>query len=160
NPNNGYNIVKILGRSRAGARIETSQSSCLLWGISVAPAQERGLKPPRPRSVLYASGVAPAQERGLCESFLNNYTRVHLYAVVERLWIGDYCPWVPGCLEELPNEVVLPNRFGTGHIERAVQRLREGHFGHDGTDVIGRYGLHQDRWKPNLLSFSRGLGDA
>ena len=34
-------------------------------------------------------------------------------------------------LQEFPHEAVLPNRFGTGQIERAVQRLREGHIGHD-----------------------------
>ena len=39
---------------------------------------------------------------------------VHRNAVVERLVIGDYRPWVPGCFQELPHEVVLPNRFGTG----------------------------------------------
>src|SRR5436853_5725357 len=57
---------------------------------------------------------------------------VHLYAVVERLGIGDYRPCVPGCGQELPHEVVLPNRFGTGQIERAIERRREGHIGHDG----------------------------
>jgi len=25
---------------------------------------------------------------------------VHVYAVVERLGIGDHCPYVPGCLQE------------------------------------------------------------
>src|SRR5882724_6514895 len=39
---------------------------------------------------------------------------VHLYAEVERLGIGDYRPCVLSCLQELPHEVVLPNRFGTG----------------------------------------------
>ena len=48
---------------------------------------------------------------------------VHSDAVVERLGIGDYRPCVPGCVQELPHEVILPNRFRTGQIERAVQRL-------------------------------------
>ena len=48
---------------------------------------------------------------------------VHRNAVVECLGIGDYRPCVPGCFQELPHEVVLPNRFGTGQLERAVQRL-------------------------------------
>src|ERR1700694_4250036 len=56
---------------------------------------------------------------------------VHRDAVVERLGIGDYRSCVPGCVQELPHEVILPNRFGTGQIERAVQRLSEGHIGHD-----------------------------
>src|SRR5436189_519117 len=85
---------------------------------------------------------------------------VHRDAEVERLGIGDYRPYVPGCVQELPHEVVLSNRFGTGQIERAVQRLSEGHIGHDGGDVIRRNGLHQGRWKPNRLPFSRRLGHA
>ena len=85
---------------------------------------------------------------------------VHLYAEVERLGIGDDRPRVPGCVQELSHEVVLPNRFGTGQLERAVQRLREGHIGHDGGDVIRRNGLHQNRWKPNGLPFRRRLSDA
>jgi len=67
---------------------------------------------------------------------------VHRDAEVERLGIGDYRPCVSGCLQELPHEVVLPNPFGTGQIERDVQRLSEGHIGHDGGDVIRRNGLH------------------
>src|SRR5438874_9895974 len=72
---------------------------------------------------------------------------VHVYAVVEHAGVGDNLSGVPGCVQELPHEVVLPNRFGTGQIERAVQRLSEGHIGHDGGDVIRRNGLHQNRWK-------------
>src|SRR5215475_10969796 len=82
---------------------------------------------------------------------------VHRDAVVECLGIGDYRPCVPGCGQELPHEVVLPNRFGTGQLQRAVRWLREGHFGHDGTDVISRNGLHQSRWKSNRLPFRRRL---
>jgi hypothetical protein len=52
---------------------------------------------------------------------------VHSYAVIERLGIGDYRPCVPGCIQELPHKVVLTDWFGTGQIERAVQRLSEGH---------------------------------
>src|SRR5438270_10606047 len=85
---------------------------------------------------------------------------VHCYAVIERLGIGDYRPCVPGCVQELPHEVVLTDRFGTGQIDRAVQWLREGGFGHDGGDIIRHNGLHQNRWKPNRLPFSRRLGDA
>src|SRR6266481_2567215 len=33
-------------------------------------------------------------------------------------------------------------------------------IGHDGGDIIRRNGLHQNRWKPNRLPFSRQLGDA
>src|SRR5206468_8915962 len=77
---------------------------------------------------------------------------VHRNAVVERLGIGDYRPCVPGCVQELSHEVVLADRFGTGQLERAVQRLSEGHIGHDGGDVIRRDGLHQNRWNPNRLS--------
>src|SRR5207248_7185330 len=61
---------------------------------------------------------------------------VHRDAVVESLGIGDYRPWVPGCVQELPHELVLPNRFGTGQFERAVQGLSEGHIGHDSSDVV------------------------
>src|SRR5207249_8519867 len=61
---------------------------------------------------------------------------VHVYAVVERAGVGNNLSGVPGCVQELSHEVVLPNRFGTGQIERAVQRLSEGHIGHDGGDVI------------------------
>src|SRR5205823_10335612 len=32
---------------------------------------------------------------------------VHRDAEVERLGIGDYRPYVPGCVQELPHEVVL-----------------------------------------------------
>ncbi len=85
---------------------------------------------------------------------------VHRESVVKRLGISDYRPCVPSCVQVLPHEVVLPNRFGTGQIEHAVQRLSEGHIGHDGGDVIRRNGLHQNRWKPNRLPFSRQLGDA
>src|SRR6266446_1837247 len=85
---------------------------------------------------------------------------VHLYAVVERLGIGDYRPCVPTCVQELPHEVVLSNRFGTGQIDRAVQRLREGRIGHDSSDVIRDNGLNKNRWKPNRLPFSRRLSDA
>ena len=85
---------------------------------------------------------------------------VHRDAVVERPGIGDYRPCLSGCLQEPPHEVVLPNRFGPGQIERAVERLSEGHIGHDGGDIIRRNGLHQNRWKPNRLPFSRELGDA
>src|SRR5213596_1871 len=59
---------------------------------------------------------------------------VHLNAVIERLGIGDYRPCVPGCVQELPHEVVLTERFGTGQIDGAVQRLSEGRIGHDGGD--------------------------
>ena len=85
---------------------------------------------------------------------------VHRNAVVERLGIGDYRPCVPGCVQELPHEVVLTDRFGTGQIDRAVQRLSEGHIGHDGGDIIRRNGLHQNRRNPDRLPFSRKLGDA
>src|SRR6266850_732758 len=61
---------------------------------------------------------------------------VHCDAVIERLGIGDYCPWVPGCLQELPHEFVLTDRFGTSQIDSAVQWLREGRIGHDSGDVI------------------------
>src|SRR5713101_8133493 len=50
---------------------------------------------------------------------------VHLNAEVERLGIGDYRPRVPGCVQELPHEVVLTDRFGTGQFDRTVQRLSE-----------------------------------
>src|SRR4029453_2582017 len=36
---------------------------------------------------------------------------IHRDAGVERLGIGDYRPCVPGCGQELPHEVVLPNPF-------------------------------------------------
>src|SRR5262245_27989280 len=52
---------------------------------------------------------------------------VHRIAVVERLGIGDYRPWVPGCVQESPHEVVLADRFGTGQFDGAIQRLGEGH---------------------------------
>src|SRR5437667_10172299 len=84
---------------------------------------------------------------------------VHVYAVVERAGVAHNLSRVPGCVQELSHEVVLPNRFGTGQIERAVQRLSEGHIGHDGGDVIRRNGLHQNRWKPNRLPVSSRLGD-
>src|SRR5437868_14794309 len=85
---------------------------------------------------------------------------VHCYAVIERLGISDYRPCVPGCVQELPHEVVLTDRFGTGQSERAVQRLSESRVGHDGGDIIRRNGLHQDRWKPDRLPCGRRLGDA
>ena len=66
----------------------------------------------------------------------------------------------PGCVQELPHEVVLPDRFGTGNLECAVQRLREGHIGHDTSDVIRCNGLHQNLWQPNRLPVGRRLGDA
>ena len=47
---------------------------------------------------------------------------VHRDAGAERLGIGDYRPCVPGCGQELPHELVLPNPFGTGQLEGAVQR--------------------------------------
>src|SRR5262249_58822283 len=70
---------------------------------------------------------------------------------------GDAC--APGCLQESPHELILPNRFGTGQIERAVQRLSEGHISHGGGDVIRHNGLHQNWWNPNQLPFCRQLGD-
>src|SRR5207253_3731464 len=57
---------------------------------------------------------------------------VHVYAVVGRAGVGDNLSGVPGCVQELPHEFVLTDRFGTGQIDRAVQWLREGRFGHDG----------------------------
>src|SRR5262249_58058852 len=74
---------------------------------------------------------------------------VHRDAVVERLGIVDYRPCVPGCGQELPHEVVLPNQFGTGQLDRAVHRLSEGHVGHGGGGIVRRHGLHQNRWNPN-----------
>src|SRR5262245_49313881 len=85
---------------------------------------------------------------------------VYLNAVVERLGISDYLPCVPGCFEETPYEVVLTDRFGTGQIESAVQRLSEGRVGHDGGDILRRNGLHQNRWNANRLPFACRLGDA
>src|SRR5436190_23295579 len=79
-----------------------------------------------------------------CEALI-----VHRNAVVERLGIGDHRPCVPGRVQESPHEVVLTDRLGTGQVERAVQRLTEGHIGHDGGDVLRRDGLHQNRWKPD-----------
>src|SRR5215472_2317386 len=52
---------------------------------------------------------------------------VHRIAVVERLGIGDYRPWVPGCVQESPHEVVLADRFGTGQFDGAIQRLAQRH---------------------------------
>src|SRR5262245_19259882 len=52
---------------------------------------------------------------------------VHRIAVVERLGIGDYRPWVPGCVRESPHEVVLADRFGTGQFDGAIQRLAQRH---------------------------------
>ena len=54
----------------------------------------------------------------------------------------------------------MTDRFGTGQIDRAVQRPTEGRIGQDGGDVIRRNGLHQDRWKPDRLPFGRRSGDA
>ena len=45
---------------------------------------------------------------------------VHRDAVVERLGIGDYRPCVPGCVQELPHEVVLTDRSGPASSKRAV----------------------------------------
>src|SRR3954454_22189935 len=74
---------------------------------------------------------------------------VHRIAVVERLGIGDYRSWVPGCVQESPHEVVLADRFGTRQFDGAIQRLGEGHIGHDGCHIIRLNGLHHDRWKPD-----------
>src|SRR5512142_2629847 len=72
---------------------------------------------------------AEARVIAWCEALI-----VHRNAEVERLGIGDYRPCVPGRVQELPHEVVLTDRFGTGQIDRAVQRLTEGRIGHDGGD--------------------------
>ena len=75
------------------------------------------------------------------------------------LEVGDYRPCVPGCVQKLPHEVVPVDRFGSGQFDGTIQRLSEGYIGHDGGDVIRRNGLHQDRWKPDHLPFSRRFGD-
>src|SRR5215475_9808646 len=85
---------------------------------------------------------------------------VHRDAVIERLWIGDYRPCVPFFAQELPNELVLTDRVGTGYLDHAVQWLGECHIGHDGRDVIRCDGLHQNRWDPDRLPFGRPFGDA
>jgi hypothetical protein len=51
---------------------------------------------------------------------------VHCYAEIERHGIGDNRPCVAGCVQELPHEFVLTDRFGTRQIDRAVQWLRGG----------------------------------
>src|SRR5437762_11200931 len=115
---------------------------CIAWlGVAAEPVAEAR----RSKSRVFTRGEALI---------------VHVYAVVERAGIANNLSRVPGGVQELSHEVVLPNRFGTGQIERAVQRLSEGHIGHDGGDVIRRNGLHQNRWKPNRLPFSRRLADA
>src|SRR5438034_6245472 len=115
---------------------------CIAWlGVAAEPVAEAR----RSKSRVFTRGEALI---------------VHVYAVVERAGVAHNLSRVPGCVQELSHEVVLPNRFGTGQIERAVQRLSEGHIGHYGGDVIRRNGLHQNRWKPNRLAFSRRLGDA
>src|SRR4029453_1865381 len=121
---------------------------------------------------LTASAVGSPLTYGACEPVLETCRAdarviagsealiVHSDAVVERLGIGDYRPGVPGCVQELPHEFVLTDRFGTSQLDRAVQGLRQGRFGHDCGDVIRHNGLHQNGWKPNRLPFSRRLGDA
>src|SRR6266404_8511625 len=100
--------------------------------------RRRGLQPERGGRVRCSAclGVAaePVRETRRTETWIvagREALVVHCYAVIGRLGIGDYRPWVPGCVQELPHEVVLTDRFGTGQIERAVQRLSEGHIGHD-----------------------------
>jgi hypothetical protein len=117
-----------------------------------------------PRSAARDSALWPSQSLKTCRAEARVIARgealiIHRDAVVERLGIGDHRACVPGCVQELPHEVVLPNPFGTGHIERAVERLSEGHIGHDRGDVSAEM-LHQNRRKPNRLPFSRELGDA
>jgi hypothetical protein len=78
---------------------------------------------------------------------------VHRDADVECLAISDYRPYFSGCVQEPPYEVVLTDRFGTGHIEGAVQRLTEGHSGErsPGGPTPGLLSL----W-PVVLSLSAG----
>src|SRR5262249_39798943 len=47
---------------------------------------------------------------------------------IQGYGIGDYRPWVPCCTQELPNQLVLTDRFRTSQVDRAVQRLRKGHI--------------------------------
>jgi hypothetical protein len=57
-------------------------------------------------------------------------------AGIQGFGIGDYRPWVPCCTQELPNQLVLTDRFGTSQLDRAVQRLRKGHIHQGGGDIV------------------------
>src|SRR6516162_3295910 len=126
---------------------------------ALQPQERRGLSEPRSAETLRAPGVCRSAGFGLVANPVLETCRaearviawgealiVHFDAVVECLGISDYRPCVPGCVQEPPHEVILPNRFGTGQIERAVERLSEGDIGHDRGDIIRHNGLHQNWW--------------
>lgn len=39
-------------------------------------------------------------------------------AVIQGFGIGHYRPWVPCCTQELPNQFVLTDQFGTSQVDR------------------------------------------
>ena len=99
------------------------------------PEPPRGTNPKRSRS-RSARSAKPILESRRAKARMITGSKtliVQRNTIVKRLRIGDYRPLVPGCLQELPHEVILPNRFGTRQIERAIDWLRERHVGHHGS---------------------------
>src|SRR5438309_4703015 len=85
---------------------------------------------------------------------------VQLCAKVASVDISVHFSCVSGCAQELADELIHSDRFGTGNLDRTVYWLGDCDVSQGGGDIIRRDGLHESRRQPNRLPFSGRLRDA
>ena len=85
---------------------------------------------------------------------------VQLRAEVTRVNICDHLTCVLLRAQESSGEFVQTDPFGTGQLDRAVQRRREGEVGQCSGNVIRYDGLHKGRRQANRLPIGGRLDDA
>ena len=68
---------------------------------------------------------------------------IQLCAEIAGVDICGHLPRISSCAQEMPDEFIHPNRFGTGNLDRAVQRFGDGNVSQGGGEIIRRDRLHE-----------------
>src|SRR5438046_3694404 len=74
---------------------------------------------------------------------------VQLCAKVASVDISVHFSCVSGCAQELADELIHSDRFGTGDLDCTVYWLGDCHVSQGGGDVLRRDGLHHTRRQPH-----------
>ena len=84
-------------------------------------------------------------EAGFTSRFRDETLIVQLRAKVAGVNISVHFSGVSGCTQELADELIHSDRFGTGDLNHTVYRFRDGDVSQGGGDIVRRDGLHHTR---------------
>ena len=84
---------------------------------------------------------------------------VHRNPEVTGASVREDRPRVMVCPQRFPDKLVETDRCGTRQLDRAMQWFPDGDLSHDGGDVLGADGLHQDWREPDRLPLGGELGE-